>query len=115
MGIVEDNNGRVILQIGVLRCTVSAFERSDLRQAGRESCSIQRHQKPVEAVASLEMEISRSTVSVSEHKEPNMKEIRPIRSAGVTSSNTKVSVKAKVVSFLAAASLAMVVVGNHSA
>lgn len=113
--MVEDKNGRVILQIGMLRCTVSAFERSDLRQAGRESCSIQCHQKPVEAVASLEMEISRSTVSVSEHKEPNMKEIRPIRSAGVTSSNTKVSVKAQVASFLAAASLAMVVVGNHSA
>ena len=82
---------------------------------GRGSCSIQRHQKPVEAVASLEIEISRSTISVIELKEANMKEIRPIRSTGVTSSKTKVSVKAQVVSVLAAASLVMMVVGIHPA
>lgn len=69
----------------------------------------------MEAVASLEVEISRSTMSVIEHKEPNMKEIRPIRSTGVTSSKTKVSVKAKVVSVIAAASLVMMVVGNQPA
>lgn len=69
----------------------------------------------MEAVASLEMEISRSIASVSEHKEANMKETRPIRSTGVTSSNTKAYVKAKIVTILAAALLAMVVVGNHSA
>ena len=69
----------------------------------------------MEAVASLEMEISRSTMSVCEHKEANMKEIRSIRSTGVTSSNIKVNVKAIMASVLAAVSLVMVVVGNHSA
>ncbi len=64
---------------------------------------------------SLEVEISRSTVSVFEHKEANMKETRSIRSTGVTSSKTKVSVKARAVFVLAASSLAMVMVGNHSA
>lgn len=69
----------------------------------------------METAASLEIEISRSTMSAIELKGANMKEIRPIRSTGVTSSKTKVSVKAKVVSVIAAASLVMMVVGNHSA
>jgi len=81
---------------------------------GRGCCSIQRHQKPVEAVASLKMKVSRSTVSEFNHKENNMKEMRPIRNTGVTS-NKKVSVKTKLaVSVLAAASLAMVEFGNPS-
>ena len=84
-------------------------------QTGRESCSIQCYQKPVEAVVSLEIEVSRSTKHVSEHKEANMKESRQIRSTGVTSSKSKVNAKAKVISVLAAASLVMMVVGNHSA
>lgn len=69
----------------------------------------------MEAVASLEIEISRSTMSVIELKETHMKEIRSIRSTGVTNSKPKVSVKAKVASVLAAASLVMMVVGIHSA
>lgn len=82
---------------------------------GRGCCSIQRHQKPVEAVASLKMKFSRSTLSELNHKENNMKEIRPIRSTGVTGSKKKVSVKTKLaVSVLVAASLAMVGFGNPS-
>ena len=69
----------------------------------------------MEAVASFGVEVSHSTKSVIEVKENNMKKNRPIRSTGVTSSKTKVSVKAKVSLIIAATSLAMMVVGNHSA
>lgn len=70
----------------------------------------------MEAVASFGLEVSHSTMSVIEVKENNMKKNRPIRSTGVSSSKTKVSVRAKVTSVIAAASLAMMVVfGNHSA
>ena len=44
-----------------------------------------------------------------------MKKNRPICSTGVSSSKTKATVMAKVTSVFAAASLAMMVVGNHSA
>lgn len=69
----------------------------------------------MEAVASLEIEVSRSTLSVIELEGANMEEIRSIRSTGVISSKTKASVKTQVISVIAAASLIMMVVGNLSA
>lgn len=81
---------------------------------GREYCANQYHQKPVEAVASLNIKISCSTLSEYEHKEFKMKEIRPIRSTGVSRKITA-SVKAIVIIFIAAVSLAMMAVGDDSA
>jgi hypothetical protein len=69
----------------------------------------------VEVVASLEIEVSRTKEYVSELKEANMIENRQNRITGVTSNKSKVRVKAKVISVLAAASLVMILVGNHSA
>ena len=89
--------------------------RSDLRQTGRESCSIQRHPKPAEAVAILEMDISHSASSVIEHKEVNMKETRSIRRTGITVSKLKVSLEGALHCFFVTALLVLMVVGNHSA
>ena len=69
----------------------------------------------MEAVASFGIEASNSTKYVIEVKESAMKKNRPISSTRVSSSQTKVGVKAKVSLVIAAASLAMMVVGNHSA
>jgi hypothetical protein len=69
----------------------------------------------VEVVASLEIEVSRNKEYVSELKEANMIENRLNRITGVTSNKFKGSVKAKVISVLTAASLVMILVGNHSA
>ena len=89
--------------------------RSDFRHTGRESCSIQRHQKPVEAVAFFEVEISHSMAYAFEYKEANTKKDRSISSTGVTSNETKAGFKAKMVGLFAAAALAMMMVGNPSA
>jgi hypothetical protein len=112
---LDGSRWRILSQCQPLSLRIAIWNRSDFRQAGRNSCSIQRQQKPVEAVVSFEVEVSRSTKSVVEHKRPKMYKNRSIRSTGVTSNKTKVYVKTKVLSVVAAASLAMMVVGNHSA
>jgi hypothetical protein len=82
---------------------------------GRGSCSIQLYQKPVEAVAYFELEVSHSMKSIFEVTENNMTKNRLIRSIRVSSSKTKVNVMVNVKSVIAAVSLAMIVIGIPSA